>query len=178
MRFAFLDPIPVPEPPSPYRLVGHSPGSEPAWAALLSESGEFGEWTVERLRQEMLANLLPEGGAFVECDGRLVACASACAFPAFEPDSVLMYVVTLREHRGSGLGRLVTAAVMEAARRGGYPGIVLQTDVDRLAAIRTYLRLGFVPVLDVDASMPSRWDAIMGRLRLQAADLGVPPDQP
>ena len=75
----------------------------------------------------------------------LWAVRAACFRKAFAPYAVLMYVVVLDEYRRLGLGAACTHEVIEAARSAGYPGIILHTDARRLAAIKLYLRLGFVP---------------------------------
>jgi mycothiol synthase len=178
----------VPRVQTPYRLVTYTAGWEDRWVALLeasSEFAQFSEWTTERLTREILSDLVPDGGVLALCNDEPVACAAACRVPKFLPDSTLMYVVTLPEHRGRGLGRAVTAAAMHASCRAGHPGMVLQTDDCRVAAIAAYLKLGFKPVL-VDKFAAVRWDTVLEELhapRPQMVKLeeltglcGVPPD--
>ena len=69
-------------------------------------------------------------------------------------------------HRGRRLSRVVC---FEATRRlvaAGYREIYLSTDDWRLPAIRTYLDLGYVPLLCA-SDMDERW-------RLAARNLGMP----
>jgi mycothiol synthase len=49
------------------------------------------------------------------------------------------------EHRGRGLGLSLTSHVTERFLIGGYERIQLHTEYYRLAAIKTYLKLGYVP---------------------------------
>jgi len=66
---------------------------------------------------------------------------------------------------GKKLGYEITTAVMRRLRDGGFKGIDLHTQDFRLAAIKTYLTLGFEPDLtDEDKSMPLRWECIQKAL--------------
>jgi len=57
--------------------------------------------------------------------------------------------------------------VLQLLREIGYADAWLSTDDHRLAAIRTYLALGFEPVC-TDASHAERWQIV--RHKLKAAD--------
>jgi mycothiol synthase len=160
-------------PPPGYGLRTFRPGDEDAWLALL-QSGEFSPWDRARLDQ-MLASehvRVPHDGIlFATQDDRPVGAASTHLHPGdhgIEPE--LGWVVVDPRHRGLGLGRLVCDAVLEYVARLGYDHAYLKTDDFRLPAIRTYLRLGFEPVL-IDPSHPARWAAIYRLL----GDLPTPP---
>ena len=56
-------------------------------------------------------------------------------------------VAALPEARGLGLGGLLTQHVLDFFLARGVDYITLDTDDFRLPAIKTYLRLGFIPVL-------------------------------
>ena len=49
------------------------------------------------------------------------------------------------DHRGRSLGLALCARVVRRFLDAGYEAIRLHTEPHRLAAIKTYLRLGFVP---------------------------------
>src|SRR5262249_43218884 len=66
-------------------------------------------------------------------------------------------------HRGKGLGRAVTALAVAWLLRAGYRHIFLKVDGWRMAAIRCYLQLGFVPLLIEDDLLP-RWRRICDQL--------------
>jgi ribosomal protein S18 acetylase RimI-like enzyme len=78
----------------------------------------------------------------------------------------LHMVCALSEHRGQGLGRLVSLAALHYLRDHGFPCAILHTDDWRLAAIRSYLGLGFVPayVDDPAASHVVRWSVAFATL--------------
>jgi mycothiol synthase len=77
-------------------------------------------------------------------------------------------VCALDAHRGRGLGRLVTLAVLHHLRQGGFERADLSTDDWRIPAIKSYLALGFVPVFlpTVDGFDPHepRWSAVFAQI--------------
>jgi mycothiol synthase len=67
-------------------------------------------------------------------------------------------------HAGKGLGLAVSASVIVRFIEEGFHKIHLYTEDDRLAALKTYLKLGFMPTL-YTPEMPDRWRAICQQLR-------------
>jgi len=59
-------------------------------------------------------------------------------------------------HRGKGIGIFLTGIVMNRLIRAGYKRIFLGTQDFRLSAIKTYLKLGWVPFL-YEETMKERW---------------------
>jgi mycothiol synthase len=159
----------APAVPDPYRLLRHAPGGEAEWIDLLNASGEFGRWTAERLYAEVGAVLLPGGGVFAAYGDQLVGCAAACFMEAYRPHAVLMYVAVLPEHRGKGLGQALVWETMRVARGQGYPGMLLHTEPHRLAAVRTYFQLGFLPRLEAGAAGAALWADVLRRALLGGA---------
>ena len=148
----------------PYRLRSFTPGEEEKWVDLINTSQEFGQWSRETLQREVLATLIAGSGVFACCGDRLVGCAAGCSRKEFAPNAVLMYVAVLQEHRGRALGAAMIQEVMDVSRRAGYPGIMLATDPHRLAAIRTYLKLGFVPDWRSHPTARAQWDKVMAQI--------------
>jgi len=66
-------------------------------------------------------------------------------------------------HRGKGLGGCVSAAATQRLLEAGYSDIFLRTDDFRLAAIETYLALGYVPLLFAP-DMAARWAEVFRQL--------------
>ena len=66
---------------------------------------------------------------------------------------------------GKRLGAAVSLAVLRKFQSEGLKGAVLHTDDFRLAAIRTYLNLGFSPVI-VHENQPARWNVVFTQLGL------------
>jgi mycothiol synthase len=66
-------------------------------------------------------------------------------------------------HRGQGLGRAVVAAATTRMIAAGYRHVHLYTEPWRLAALKTYLRLGYVPLLK-KSDAQTRWRGICDQL--------------
>src|SRR5205085_8041316 len=71
----------------------------------------------------------------------------------------LGYLIVHPEHRGKRLGYQVSAMVIERFISAGYESIRVCVQGFRLAAIKTYLRLGFVPFLHTE-DIRLRWQQI------------------
>jgi mycothiol synthase len=173
MRRPTLEGLPPPRVPAGYALRTYRPGDEGAWGAIMeSEQGIGAGWTVEKVRAAMMdrPQFEPDGLFFVTSDsegGRPVASAAAWRVPPEERATGYVHMVcALPEHRGRGLGRLVTLATLHFMRERGFTDALLETDDWRLAAVRTYLALGFVPVYvdDPASDHVSRWSHMFTRL--------------
>jgi mycothiol synthase len=69
-----------------------------------------------------------------------------------------------RPHQGFGLGRQLSVAVLRRFATEGLRSAVLETQDFRLAAIATYLDLGFEPV-PRDGAQERRWRTVFDALR-------------
>lgn len=65
--------------------------------------------------------------------------------------------------RGLGLSIPIVSAALHSFRDRGFKSVMLSTDDFRIPAIKTYLKLGFHPVLSHE-SHAGRWDEIMSKL--------------
>lgn len=158
--------LPPPTIAEPYRLRTYEPGAEDVWIDLLNASSEFGIWDRARLQREILATLLPGGGIFAVCEGRLIGCASVCSMPEYQPNAILMYVGLLPEHRGKGLGQALVWETLRVSQRLSYPAMILHTENHRHAAVRTYFQLGFLPQLAAGAADKKQWADILNEALL------------
>lgn len=146
-----------------------APGEDAALAELLDAA--FDErWDTARVREALLDDATVEQ-TYVVADGdRLLATASARMLPEEWPgDGYLHWVGAHPDARGRGLGRDVVVAVLGHFVRSGCRGSVLETEDHRLAAIKTYLRLGYVPryrnsSAEEFAEQEARWSAILSKL--------------
>ena len=75
----------------------------------------------------------------------------------------LGWVASNPAHQGQGLGLAVCAAVTRRLLEMGYPNVHLYTEHYRLAAIKTYLKLGYLPFLYLP-EMAERWRVICDQL--------------
>lgn len=121
-------------------------------------------WSDDAVRRELFDHpLVP--ATFVALDGgAIVATASLQLQKEFPHAGWVHWVGADPTHVGKGLGRAVVLAVLHAAQATGKRESGLTTDDPRLAAIRTYLGLGFEPD-PWHSSHPERWSAVLERLR-------------
>jgi mycothiol synthase len=166
MRRPTLDDLPaMPEPPPGYAVRLLRPGEEEGLAAVLAKV--FGpEWTVEKARAELVDAPDVAATYVVTWEDAPVATASARLLPDRFPGSgYLHWVAGDPAHRGKGLGRLVTLRVLHHFRAAGCRDSVLETDDERLPALRIYLDLDYIPEY-TDPTHPERWDRILRRLKI------------
>ncbi len=138
----------------------------PSFRSLMAQV-ELGTWDDETLAQ-VAATVVPSGWLVVvhEPTDTLVATGMAQQRPIepLYPDGYEVgWIAAHPAHGGRGLGRAVTAAAAACLVEIGASCIYLQTDDFRLPAIKTYLRLGFVPHLWADG-MEARWQEVCERL--------------
>jgi mycothiol synthase len=161
---ALATPPPV-EVPAGFALRMYQAPDEPALIALMRRAG-FERWGSQTLA-EWLPRALPDGYFLVvdERSARLAATTLAAHHPStLHPfGGELCWLAVDPDYRGRGLGRLACAATTRRLIGAGYRRIYLTTDDERLAAIRLYVELGYVPFA-YDATMPARWDAVYARL--------------
>lgn len=157
----------APSLPEGYRLRTFRDSDRDGWIRLMRLAG-FDGWSQESLKGA-LSIALPEGIYFVEhaATRELVATAMAGHRSSeLHPfGGELGWVAVSPPHRGR---RLSSVACVEVTRRlvsAGYREIYLSTDDWRLPAIKTYLNLGYVPLLCA-SDMEERW-------RLVARNLGL-----
>ena len=107
-----------------------------------------------------------EDGVFVivdknDSDEKFVATGTAlCGYDKLNGYGYVHMIAADAEYAGKRLGYEITAAVLRRLRDGGFDKAELETDDFRLPAIKTYLSLGFEPVLTLDETMDKRWENI------------------
>jgi mycothiol synthase len=80
------------------------------------------------------------------------------------PGGEVGWVACAVEYRGRGLGMAVSAAVTERLIAARYRHIHLYTEDWRLAALKIYLKLGYVP-LRYAPDMEARWRSVYAQLQ-------------
>jgi len=160
-----LDSPPTPRVPAGYELRSYAEADEAAYIELMAKAG-FTDWDHERI-SKTLPTMLPDGFfVIVHCSaGKLVATAMARHRPSnLHPGGgELAWVAADPAHKGRGLGLAVCAAVTARFIRAGYHRIYLQTDDHRLPALKTYLKLGYEPLLCRE-DMAERWEKVYRQL--------------
>lgn len=150
------------EPPDGYIVRTYQPGDEDGWLHLMELAG-FNGWDREKFDSFLTAPERREGSRVIVCDAKIVS-ATFASQRRIEPSvGALDYVIGHPEHRGKQLGCSVCAAVIRYLVSRAYERIVLSTDDWRLPALKTYLKLGFLPNLCRE-DMPDRWKTIYQQL--------------
>jgi mycothiol synthase len=161
-----LNAPPIVELSPGYRLRTYRPGDEPRFYEIMELAGWPG-WNDGRL-QPWISRVLPEGWllAVHEESNEIVASAMALhSHSELHPfGGELGWLAGDPAHAGRGLGLAVSAAVTARFIEAGYRNIHLYTEDWRLPALKTYLKLGYVPFL-FSPEMPERWQAICVQLQ-------------
>lgn len=148
-----------------YILRTYQPGDEPGWYALMELAGWLG-WDDEMLKP-WIARVLPDSWYMVvqAGDGQIIASAMGLHDHSdLHPfGGELGWVCAHPAHAGRKLGMTVCAAVTRRLVAAGYRNIHLKTDDHRLPALKTYLKLGYVPFLFLP-EMLERWRAVCEQL--------------
>lgn len=151
--------------PEGYILRPSREGDAHYWVTILNESFN-NAWTDDDFDRIMVQDpaYSPDRILFI-CAPDGVPCAVAAAYRTKEnPENGYLHYVGCRPcHAGKKLGMLVSLACLYKFREEGCDAVTLQTDDFRLAAIKTYLRLGFHPVI-VHENQHERWKAIFAML--------------
>ncbi len=152
--------------PSGHILRTYCQGDEPRFYQVMELAGWPG-WNDEKLRPWLL-RILPEGWfmAVHEESNEIVATAMALHDHTWLHPfcGELGWLAGDPAHAGKGLGMAVSAAVTARFIDAGYRHIHLYSEDYRRPALKTYLKLGYVPFL-YTPEMPERWRAICTQLQ-------------
>ena len=134
------------------------------WIDLMTEA-IGGGWSVENFKKNMLsrAGIYPDGIFYIinEKSGIIASATGIAGEDGITGD--LHMVAVSPGYRGKGLSFPLCARVINYLNGRGIKKIKLTTDDHRVPAIKTYLKLGFIPVLS-DDTMAGRWNALSGRI--------------
>lgn len=111
---------------------------------------------------------LPGGFLVVEHDASRQLVSSCVAFAPESPerhpdDGSLGWLVTDPAHAGLGLAAVVASITTNRLVEAGYKHPWLQTEDERIVALRLYMRLGWCPYLYAEG-MEVRWRTIFDRI--------------
>lgn len=154
--------------PQGYLLRSFRTGDEDPWNRLLDAAFERPPGATS-FAEEMASDPVfePERILFVFPEGdeeEPVATASAWHRPAFGARyGYLHWVGAHPEFRGRKLGYWVSVAAMHYASEEGREAVLLETSFGRLPALKTYLNLGFQPVL-TDSRHAENWRQALAKL--------------
>jgi mycothiol synthase len=165
---AGVAPLPLPDG---FRMRNYEPGDEREYRDLFRLA-----WPDENMLPHTLAHALPGGFLVVEevSTKRLVGSCVAFApeTPSHGENGSLGWLVVDPAHGGRGIGAVLAATVTNRLLDEQYDLPWLQTEDDRLTAIRIYLGLGWEPHLYAEG-MEARWRDIYDRLGMEGRPLGA-----
>src|SRR6266545_2626199 len=160
--------------PAEYAFRTYRPGDEDAWAAIMN-TGEMDHWDAARTREKLTGvpwpQFDPDGLYFVTHGPEEQPVGSACAWlsdPAEKETGVLHMVCVLPEHRGHNLSYVLCLAVLHRFRERGFRAVRLNTGDWRLGAVKTYLKLGFQPLIN-KPEQPAAWEQVLKTLGWKGA---------
>jgi len=169
MRRDTLDDLPpLPSLPDGYVMRDYIPEDLNPLSELMRAAFDDSQWTSDKLRRVLVDADDVKRIIIIECAGVPAATASARLMPEQHPNSgYVHWVAVAPAHRGKRLGYIVTLACLYAFRDFGCKDAVLETDDHRLAAIRIYHELGFVPE-DRHPTHAERWAIVIANLMASA----------
>ncbi len=134
-------------------------------ARVLAGAFTDATWLPERVESVFVGDPACSATFYITRDDtdEVVATATAREDDSFPGVGYLHFVAVSPDQRGKHLGYCVSLAVLHEFARSGLRGAVLTTDDHRVAAIVTYLRLGFAPLL-AHASHAVRWEAVLKQI--------------
>ncbi len=162
-----LDEIPRPVAlPGGYEIRRFEPEDDlPSLAETLTVAFEE-KWTMERVRENLTEAPGVRAVYAAFWDGRVVATTSSRYLPDRYPAAgIVHWVGTHPDHHRRGLGSALMERVLHDFAERGDRQAVLETDDQRLAAIRRYLAFGFLPMYENQGEdLRPRWSAVMQAL--------------
>lgn len=169
-----LEGLPPVEVPQGYELITYTPALFSEWVALLDrcfpelEPFDAEKWASRTIHRRQF---MPDGVFFVKYGSSLVATAFSWLDDANEREVGRVHWVGAEDaHRGRGLGRLVTVAVLHHMVGIGLKRAMLDTQDYRLPAINLYLKLGFVPTPQDELELKA-WRQVLAALGRQDVPL-------
>jgi len=164
MRKTHLCNLPKIEIPAGYEIRWFREGDQQAWEKIIGETFDSPNCSFD---SEIKADppFQPERVLFVTMNDDPVATASAWQKDRFGPKIGYLHMVGVRpDHQGKNLGYWVSLAVLYRFVTEGKFEAVLETDDYRIPAIKTYLKMGFEPLLVHENQRP-RWRTVFENAR-------------
>lgn len=151
-----LENLPEVELPEGYNIRHYQPGDKTAWDNIIRDSFQNNNWDFNKGMRKDYA-FRPERVIFVCYGDEPVATASAWYKPEWGKDTGYIHMVgTISSHTGKGLGYQATLAALYRMVDEGRKSVVLTTDDFRIPALKTYIKLGFKPLL-IHENQRERW---------------------
>ncbi|MAF13106.1 hypothetical protein CMK11_21855 [Candidatus Poribacteria bacterium] len=157
---------PTVELPAEYVLREYAPADDERRFYEIMDLAGWPGWDGGRLRPT-LSKVIPRGWFVVASRDTDIAVGTAMCLHNYKRVTPfwgnLGWLACDPAHSGRGIGKALTAAVVSRFIEAGYEKIDLYSEDFRLAALKTYLRVGFHPLLYAD-DMSGRWEDICRRI--------------
>jgi GNAT superfamily N-acetyltransferase len=154
--------LPTDELPPGFSMRPFGPGDEVAWTDIIRASETFFEVKDTLFAEQFGADLA--GAArrvwFVEDEGAGLPVATTAAWYGDGETAAwgrVHWVAVLPEYQARGLGRGMMAHTLATLAGLGHERAYLKTSTGRTAALKLYLRCGFVPDLTADDGAEEAW---------------------
>ncbi len=168
MRRKNLENLPEIIMPEGYKIRTFRDGDENNWCDIINKTCKA-NFDIEKFNAEFKQNpaFRPDRIFFVEIENKLVGTATAWVE---KPDEKITgkvhWVGVLSEHRGRKLGYLITLQALHYMKKHGFKDAFLITQTFRLAAIKTYFKLGFGPEI-VEENQREAWVEVFKNLGMK-----------
>ncbi len=132
-----------------YAIRTYQPGDERHFLELVALM-DFDPFDAQKLEYN-LARILPQGWFFAVEQATLAVVGTAMCLHNYSGATPfggdVGWLACHPAHTGNGLGYALSAYVTNRFHEAGYTRIQLSTEYHRLPAIKTYLKLGYLPVM-------------------------------
>ncbi len=165
MRRPNLDDLPPDlELPAGFVMREYEQKDLPSLTDLMQGAFPEEHWTTDRIQKSLFDDPTVVNTLVIVDGNKVVASASARLLPdKFPASGYVHWVGSHPEYKGKRLGYSVSLAVLRIFKTLGCKDAVLETDDFRLAAIKIYNDLGFVPEHRHE-SHPERWARVFSDL--------------
>ena len=139
------------------------------WKAIMSESPFLALEDPDACYQAMIVKFPdcnPKQDIWFVCNEKGERVASITMITHSDGSGYVHMVKAKLSEQGKGIGHAMVRYALRVFAERGVDRVVLTTDDFRVAAIKTYLDAGFVPVIykDPESDMQQRWDAVLKKL--------------
>lgn len=161
-----FDRLPTIELPVGYSIRCSKKGDEQSWVDIINDS--FGYSASRSFNALEKDECFSYDRVFFVCfNGIPVGTASSWYRTGWPEDTGYLHMVGVKKDQGGKkLGYYISLKAVLDMKARGYKSCVLQTDDFRIPAIKTYLRLGFIPFITHE-NHPGRWDIIKGKVGIK-----------
>ncbi len=140
------------------------PGEEADWSYCCLNSFGIEDVSAEHFKSRMTDETVSPENIFYACfEDKPVGTATA---QVKDGEAFLHYIAVNGAYRGNGLATSLIVTVIKRHLSQGREGCYLTTDDFRIPAVKSYIRLGFLPVLWSDDAR-ERWEKVLANCAVE-----------